>query len=109
MNIDNTILGTTLMLFMGHFIGDFVLQNDRIAAEKCPGSDVTLPWYWWMIAHSACHGFITATITGSPLIGTAEWIIHFAIDYFKCKNRFNLLTDQILHLICKLGWAMAFS
>ena len=68
MNIDNTILGKTLMLFMGHFIGDFVLQNDRIASEKCPGSDVTLPWYWWMIAHSACHGFITATITGSPLI-----------------------------------------
>ena len=55
MNIDNTLLGTILMLFMGHFTGDFVLQNDRIAVEKCPGSDVTLPWFWWMIAHSACH------------------------------------------------------
>ena len=64
MNVDNTLLGTILMLFMGHFTGDFVLQNDRIAVEKCPGSDVTLPWFWWMIAHSACHGLITATITG---------------------------------------------
>ena len=46
MNVDNTLLGTILMLFMGHFTGDFVLQNDRIAVEKCPGSDVTLPWFW---------------------------------------------------------------
>ena len=107
MNVDNTILATCLMLFMGHFIGDFVLQNDRIAVEKCPGSDMTLPWYWWMIAHSACHGLITATITNSPLIGTAEWVTHFTIDYFKCKNSYNLLTDQILHLICKLAWAIA--
>ena len=104
MVVDNTVLGTILMLFMGHFTGDFVLQNDRIAVEKCPGSDATLPWFWWMIAHSACHGLITATITGSPLIGTAEWIAHFTIDYFKCKGKFNLLTDQILHLGCKIAW-----
>ena len=107
MTIDNTTLETILMLFMGHFTGDFILQNDRIAIEKCPGNDKTLPWFWWMIAHSACHGLMTATITGSPLLGTAEWIAHFFIDYLKCKNKFNLLTDQILHLICKLTWAMA--
>ena len=106
MNVDNTILATCLMLFMGHFIGDFVLQNDRIAVEKSPGSNMSLPWYWWMFAHSACHGLITATITGSPLIGTAEWIAHFTIDYFKCKGKFNLLTDQILHLGCKIAWVI---
>ena len=68
MNIDNTLVGTLLMLFMGHFTGDFVLQNDRIAVEKCPGSDVTLPWYWWMIAHSACHGPVSYTHLTLPTI-----------------------------------------
>jgi len=106
MSAGNTFLETFLMLCMGHFVGDFVLQNDRIAIEKCPGKDTTLPWFWWMIAHSACHGFITTIITGSPLLGAAEWIAHFCIDYLKCAGRFNLLTDQIFHLTCKIAWAL---
>ena len=104
---DNTTLELLLILCMGHFAGDFVLQNDRIAIEKCPGQDATLPWYWWMIAHSACHGLITTIFTGSALIGAAEWIAHFTIDYFKCKGKFSLLTDQILHLTCKFVWTLA--
>ena len=107
MIFDNTNFNLLLVLCMGHFAGDFVLQNDRIAMEKCPGQDVTLPWYWWMIAHSACHGLIATIITGSALIGGAEWIAHFTIDYFKCKGKFSLLVDQILHLACKFTWTIA--
>lgn len=35
-----------LLLAMGHFVGDFALQSDRMAVEKCQGRDHTLPWHW---------------------------------------------------------------
>ena len=43
MEIKNIILGTILMLFIGHLMEDFVLQNGRVAVAKCSGNDVTHP------------------------------------------------------------------
>lgn len=99
-------LGLLALLAMGHFVGDFVLQNDRMAVEKCQGADVTLPWYWWLTGHAACHGLIVALLTGMPLLGCAEWISHWLIDYAKCRRCFNLLLDQLLHVLCKLIWVL---
>ena len=42
-----------LLLAMGHFLGDFALQSDRMAQEKCAGTDPTLPWWIWLTAHGA--------------------------------------------------------
>ena len=52
------------LLAMGHFLGDFGLQNDRMAVEKCAGRDVTLPWQWWLTAHAAIHGLLVARFDG---------------------------------------------
>lgn len=93
------------LLAMGHFLADFGLQNDRMAVEKCPGRDVTLPWQWWLAAHAAIHGFLVALLTGVPLLGVAEWILHAGIDVGKCRKRYGLKTDQLLHLLSKLLWA----
>ena len=103
----STTTGAALfaMLAMGHFLGDFGLQNDRMAVEKCPGRDVTLPWPWWLTAHAAIHGFLVALLTGLPLLGLAEWGVHALIDFCKCRGRYGLGTDQLLHLLCKLAWA----
>ena len=49
---------------MGHFVADFGLQSDRMAVEKCPGKDHTLPWPWWLLAHSGIHAFFVSVITG---------------------------------------------
>ena len=106
MAIASSALSTLVILAMGHFVGDFVLQNDRMAVEKCPGDDATLPWYWWLTAHSACHGLLTAAITGSAWIGCAEWGAHWMIDYYKCCRRFDLTVDQLLHLLCKGLWVV---
>ena len=89
---------------MGHFLGDFGLQSDRMAVEKCPGRDVTLPWPWWLTAHAAIHGFLVAVLTGLPVLGLAEWAVHFLVDVFKCRGRYGLGVDQALHLACKLAW-----
>ena len=94
------------LLAMGHFLGDFGLQNDRMAVEKCPGRDVTLAWQWWLLAHAAIHGFLVALITGLPLLGLAEWVAHALIDLGKCRYRYNLSVDQGLHLGSKLVWVL---
>jgi len=102
-------LNLFLMLSMGHCLGDFGLQSDRMAVEKCPGHDVTLPWYWWLGSHAGIHGFLVGAITGIPLLGLAEWIIHAMIDLGKCRGLYRLAADQALHLSCKLVWTLAAS
>lgn len=94
-----------LLLAMGHFVADFGLQNDRMAVEKCPGRDVTLPWQWWLASHAAIHGFFVAVLTASPWLGLAEWLVHALVDFAKCRKRYGLRTDQTLHLLSKLLWA----
>lgn len=103
---DTSPLGILLLLVMGHFVGDFVLQHDRMAVEKSPGHDVTLSWTWWLTGHAACHGLIVALLTGVPLLGLAEWVVHWLIDWGKCRLRYSLMLDQTLHLLCKVLWVL---
>ena len=39
------------------------------------------------------------------MLGLIETVLHTVIDYTKCAGRISLLTDQILHGVCKLGYA----
>ena len=98
-------LNLFLLLVMAHFLADFGLQNDRMAVEKCPGKDVTLPWQWWLGSHAAIHGFFVAVLTGVPLLGLGEWVIHALIDMAKCRKAYGLKADQVLHLLAKVLWA----
>ncbi|MCP9923374.1 DUF3307 domain-containing protein [Synechococcus lacustris] len=95
-----------LLLLMGHFLGDFALQNGRMAREKCPGPNHSLPWGYWLTAHGAIHGLIVALLTGIPLLGLAEWLVHMLIDWGKCRNFYRLPVDQSLHLASKAIWAL---
>lgn len=96
-----------LLLAMGHFVGDFGLQGDRMAREKCPGCGQVLSWQWWLAAHGGIHAFLVAVITGIPVLGLAEWVVHIGIDIGKCRNLWGLRMDQCLHLVCKALWAVA--
>ena len=95
-----------ILLVLAHFVCDFTFQTDRMALEKVPGRDVTLNWRWWLLSHSATHGFAVAMITGISSLGLAELVFHAIIDWSKSRFRFSLACDQVLHIACKCVWAM---
>ena len=99
-------LNLFLMLVMAHFVGDFGLQPDRMALEKCPHARGVLPWAWWMVAHAGIHGFLVAAVSGIPLLGLAEIVFHFCIDVGKCQRLYSIGFDQMLHILCKLLWVV---
>ena len=100
----DTGLELFVVLAMGHFLGDFGLQSDRMAVEKCAGRDATLPWQWWLLAHAGIHGLLVAVITSLPWLGLAEWCLHALVDTGKCRGFYGVGVDQALHLFCKLIW-----
>lgn len=48
---------------------------------------------------------MVAVLTGLPLLGVAEWVLHAVIDLAKCRKHFGLKADPMLHLLAKLLWA----
>ena len=97
-------LDLLILLLLGHFVADYPLQGDKMAVEKCPGKDCTLDWRWWLSAHAGTHGFFVAILTGVPLLGVAEMVLHMLIDLGKCRLGYKLIVDQGLHWCCKLLW-----
>ncbi len=98
------VLDSLILLILAHFVCDFVLQSDRMAKEKVPGSDVTLSWRWWLTAHASTHGLAVAMITGFPIFGVAEAFAHAGIDWLKGRFQFALALDQSMHVACKIIW-----
>lgn len=101
------------MLLFGHCIADTVFQPMSMSAGKrkdreidmsCvpPGQKPINLWYMWMTHHAVVHGGVVAIITGRYEFGVLETILHWIIDFYKCKNKYGPNVDQILHLTCKL-------
>lgn len=95
-----------------HALLDFPLQGDAVAINKNPNADTPLqkhvPWYYWLLSHALVHGGGVALITGSVWLGMAETIAHFVIDYNKCMGKYSIHVDQLLHVLCKIAWVIAF-
>jgi Protein of unknown function (DUF3307) len=96
------------LLIVGHAIMDYALQSDAMAIEKNRHSITPLqkavPWYYWLTAHSLCHGGAVWFITHSPFLALAETVIHWIIDFAKSEKWTNIHADQALHVACKIVW-----
>lgn len=104
-----------LALAIGHALADFPLQGPFLADAKNRHADLskyfgksTPPGVWIhaLTAHSLIHAGAVWLITGSAVLGVAELVLHWLIDYVKCEGWTGFNTDQILHYVCKLVYAM---
>ncbi|MEY4760670.1 MAG: hypothetical protein RLZZ200_526 [Pseudomonadota bacterium] len=101
-----------ILLLLWHFLADFPLQGDFLAANKNPYPpvnrnqvrDLEAIWPWCMGAHCAIHAGGVYVITGWWVLFVAELVAHAAIDCAKCSGRITFGQDQVLHLGCKVLW-----
>ena len=95
------------LMLVGHALADYPLQGDFLARGKSHRSPIEgVPWYHPLMAHAAIHGGFVGVITQSLFLGIAEFCLHIVIDYGKCDKWFGYNTDQILHVLCKIAWAL---
>jgi len=100
------------MLIAGHAIADFWMQSDALAKMKnrhratdpSPGQTPQAIWPYALTAHAIHHGAVVGYLTDSLQIGVAETAAHWLIDFGKCENWYGIHVDQVLHLLCKVGW-----
>jgi hypothetical protein len=86
-----------------HALADFPLQGDFIAKQKSRAkSDNRSIWIVSLSAHSVIHAGGVWLVSGSLTFAAIELILHALIDLGKGEDKFGLITDQLLHLACKV-------
>lgn len=97
-------------LVFAHFVGDYPLQGDFLAAAKNHQKPVAgVPWILGLASHAVIQGGLVALVTGSAWIGVAEASLHGAIDAAKNEGLLGpgergYAIDQVLHIACKVAW-----
>lgn len=93
---------------IAHALADFPLQGEYLAKSKVRRTARDRQeWFIALTAHSLIHGGAVWLISGSPVLGAAEVVLHGLIDFGKGEEKFDLATDQVLHLTCKAGYVVA--
>lgn len=98
-------------LLIGHAFADFPLQGDFLSRGKNrhnpppPLADGKKSpenlWVYLMSAHCLIHAGFVWVITGSAILGLAEFVLHWIIDVMKCEGSTSFATDQWLHIATK--------
>ena len=103
-------------LAAAHAVTDCLLQDPKLFsigyfknrhlrdAKKAFGEDGHA--IYWLIAHGLLNGLGVYWATGSASFGLLETVAHIIIDHLKIERRINVHTDQALHGLCKIGWAI---
>lgn len=103
------------LLLSGHFLCDYPLQGDFIGKfknrnlkrEPHINTGIPIPWWHLMTAHSFIHAGSVLLITGRIELAVFELVAHFIIDCLKCEGYTDIHIDQMLHVLCKIGYVVA--
>ena len=91
-----------------HALADYPLQGEFLARVKQrKNADCTRDWLIGLTAHSLIHAGGVWLISGLVLFAFIEFVLHWLIDLGKGEGLYGYLTDQLLHLLCKLGFVVA--
>jgi hypothetical protein len=103
-------------LLIGHMVADYPLQGVFLATAKNRRADAAVLfgekqvprglWIHALSAHSMIHGGVVWLLTGSVVLGLAETVLHWVIDYIRCEGWIGYTTDQMLHFSCKIVYAL---
>ena len=92
-----------LLLLFAHALADYPLQGDFLAKAKF-GTIPGIPGWYALATHSLIHAGFVLWLTDLLMLFTVEFVAHYLIDTLKIKNRISFLTDQALHIACKVGY-----
>jgi len=95
-------------LICGHFLCDYPLQGDYMAAAKDRHAGKFKEWFWALSGHSFIHGGAVLFATGLWWLACLEIVSHFVIDDLKCAGRISYNIDQVLHIVFKFIWFSLF-
>lgn len=90
-----------------HALADYPLQGDFLASQKSRDQAANPQvWIVALCAHSVIHAGGVWLVSGSLAYGAAEFVLHLLIDLGKGEKKFGLVADQLLHLACKVVYAL---
>lgn len=96
------------VLLGAHSFFDYAGQGDFMAKAKNASAPIPgVPFWHALISHSVIQGAAVAFITGLPVLGIAEMVIHGITDHLKCLGKISFTTDQAIHVLCKVAWVIA--
>ena len=94
-------------LLIAHALFDYPLQGDFLSRNKNrhykdENNNVKGLWIHCLTSHSILHAGSVWLITGSFIIGSMDFVLHWIIDFLKCEGITNFHTDQFLHVLCRI-------
>ena len=92
-----------LLLLFAHALADYPLQGDFLAKAKF-GTIPGIPGWYALATHSLIHAGFVLWLMDSLVLFTVEFVAHYLIDTLKIKRHISVLTDQALHVACKVGY-----
>lgn len=94
-------------LMVVHALADFPLQGSYIAKQKARRhADNNSVWIVALTAHCIIHAGGVWLVSGSLALGCVEFVLHALIDLGKGEEKFGLVADQLMHVACKLAYAL---
>lgn len=98
------------VLLAVHAFFDFPGQGQFLSDIK-NGQVSVFPWWYGLTVHALIQGVSTGAVTWlfypafAVQIGLAEFLWHWWIDLGRVKKIIGAMTDQVLHIACKIFFA----